>query len=376
MRPRRSAGLYERGRLILGEPGVGKSVLVGRLSAIAREDGDWTTGQIRVPRGVDPFQLMAEALIRVAREHAPDIARESALKDLFKRVEALGTTGVQVGLRAPGGRPAHRELFAMIVALAQRASRAHQLLLVHLDEVQNLDVAEHASALLTALGDALSSTTRRVTPGGGMQELHLPLAVYMTGLPEFGDMATARRGATFTRRFATTILGPLHDDELQEALQRLVAGYEVGDGEGGLTAVVLEPDAADAIVAASYRDPFLFQLVGSRSWLAGTGGRITADDVDRGVASARPEVLLHVDRLLERLPDLQRGFVQAMVTLDLADRKLSSIATAMGYDGAQELGSTTQALEGKGVVERGRPYRLLAPAMEARLQGDLAAGME
>lgn len=374
VRPRRSAGLYERGRLFLGEPGVGKSVLVGRIAATARQDGDWVTGQIRIPVGADPFQLVAEALVKVARDRAPEIARERTLGKLFRRVEKLGAAGVQVDLRAPDGRLAHRELFDMIVALATRAHRAGQVLLVHLDEVQNMDAEEHASALLTAVGDALSHTSRVQTPGGGIQEVHLPLAVYLTGLPEFADTATARRGATFTRRFATTILGPLRDEELREALVPLVAGYEVEDGNGSTTHVVMDPDAADAIVQASYRDPFLFQLVGARTWLADSGHQITPEDVQLGAAAARSEVLLHVDRLLTRLPNLQRDFVDAMVAIEPAQRKVSAIARALGYDGPQQLGSTTQALEAKGIIERGRPYRLRVPALEARLTGALSPG--
>lgn len=374
VRPRRVAGLYERGRLFLGEPGVGKSVLVGRVAATAQQARDWTTGQIRIPVGADPFQLVAEALVRVARNHAPEIARERSLDELFQRIEKLAAAGVQVGLRAPDGRQAHRELFDMIAALAGRAQEAGQLLLVHLDEVQNIDVQEHASALLTAVGDALSHTSRVETPGGGIQEVHLPLAVYLTGLPEFADTATARRGATFTRRFATTILGPLRHEELREALAPLVAGYEVEDGNGATTHIVLAPTAADAIVEASYRDPFLFQLVGARTWLAGTGPQIGLEDVRRGVAAARSEVVLHVDRLLARLPRLQRDFVDAMVAIDPAKRNVSAIAKALGYDGPQQLGSTTQALEAKGVIERGRPYRLKVPALEARLTGALAPG--
>lgn len=40
LRPRRLAGEYERGRAVLGEPGIGKSVLVNRLADEAASVGD------------------------------------------------------------------------------------------------------------------------------------------------------------------------------------------------------------------------------------------------------------------------------------------------------------------------------------------------
>jgi hypothetical protein len=372
VRPRRLAGLYERGRLFLGEPGVGKSVLARRIAQMAEEDGDWVTEQIRLPRGVDPFQLLAEGLLDVAQTHAPHLSRDRKFDDLIARVELLSVSGIQIGLRAPSGRPAHRELYDLIVALAGQASRAGQMLLIHLDEVQNLDVAEHASAVLTCLGDALNHVTTRALPGGGEQDDHLPLAVYLTGLPEFGDAATARQGATFTRRFATTLLRPMAEEDLHEALAPLVAGHTVPDEHGNIATVTLARDAAAAIVAASYQDPFLFQLVGYRAWLATpTASMITRADVADALERVDEEVVLHVDRLLARLAGLQLGFVTAMVSLPAGERSLTAIAGTLGRDAAG-LGSTTQALEAKGVIERGRPYRLLTPAIEARLVGDLA----
>ena len=49
LRPRRAAGLHERGRTILGEAGSGKSSLVRRIAREASQSGDWTTPQLRIP---------------------------------------------------------------------------------------------------------------------------------------------------------------------------------------------------------------------------------------------------------------------------------------------------------------------------------------
>nr|WP_232618772.1 ATP-binding protein [Schaalia meyeri] len=49
VRPRRRAGIHERGRTILGEAGSGKSALVRKIARSAAAEGDWTTPQLRTP---------------------------------------------------------------------------------------------------------------------------------------------------------------------------------------------------------------------------------------------------------------------------------------------------------------------------------------
>jgi hypothetical protein len=77
LRPRRAAGQYERGRTLLGEPGIGKSVLVRRIASDAARAGDWVTPQVRVPRGVSPLPLLAEALLDLADVAGPVPAGEA-----------------------------------------------------------------------------------------------------------------------------------------------------------------------------------------------------------------------------------------------------------------------------------------------------------
>ena len=66
LRPRRAAGIHERGRTILGEAGSGKSSLVRRIASEASEEGDWVTPQLRIPSGSDPIKRVASALLTLA----------------------------------------------------------------------------------------------------------------------------------------------------------------------------------------------------------------------------------------------------------------------------------------------------------------------
>jgi len=59
LRPRLVDGLFERGRTVLGEPGLGKSSLVRRIADDAERAGDWVTPQIRIALGSDPIKRLA-----------------------------------------------------------------------------------------------------------------------------------------------------------------------------------------------------------------------------------------------------------------------------------------------------------------------------
>lgn len=77
--------------------------------------------------------------------------------------------------------------------------------------MQNETSQELLSATLVALGNALAYEEVHQAPGARVP-VHLPLAVFLTGLPEFRDYASSLVGATFARRLAPELLDPLGDD--------------------------------------------------------------------------------------------------------------------------------------------------------------------
>lgn len=119
---------------------------------------------------------------------------------------------------------------------------------------------------------------------------HLPVAVYLTGLPDFEDMAGARKGATFARRFRTVTLGPLDEGDILEALQPFViAGWETAGDHGAVETVRMDPATAKAIAALSCGEPFLFQLAGQRAWNVATAPVVSEEDVVAGWRGAESE---------------------------------------------------------------------------------------
>ncbi|MFS0895114.1 ATP-binding protein [Microbacterium sp. 179-I 3D3 NHS] len=373
VRPRRLAGLPERGRTILGEPGLGKSTLVRRIAQEASRVGDWVTPQLRIPAGADPLKLIAEAVLKLADDAGLASSREKRIGDAITRVEAVAISGISLTLRGADGREPYAALTELLVEVGVAAiANGRVMILIHIDEVQNVTDEKALSQLLIALGDALTHEVEVEVPGGARVSRSLPIAVYLTGLPDFEDMTGARKGATFARRFKTTTLSAIDDEDLAEALQEFVLeGWEVADGDGGSARIRMEPAAAARIVEVCRGEPFLFQLAGEQAWYAGTTPTITADQVRRGWRGAQREATAHVERILERLPARERQLLQVMAELPAPDRTLTRIAEAMGFARVTDAGPTAQRLDTvRGIIDRGKPYTFRHRAVEAYLTSD------
>lgn len=373
VRPRRLAGLPERGRTVLGEPGLGKSALVRRIAQQASRAGDWVTPQLRIPAGADPLKLVAEAVLALAADAGLSSSREKRIGDAIARVQAVAISGVSLTLRGADGREPYAALTELLVEVGLAAiAEGSVVALIHIDEVQNITDEKALSQLLIALGDALTHEVEVAVPGGDRVARSLPIAVYLTGLPDFEDMAGARKGATFARRFKTTTLSAIDDEDLAEALQEFVLdGWEVPDGTGGTARVRMEPAAAALIVDLCRGEPFLFQLAGEQAWYAGATPTITASQVRQGWRGAQREATAHVERILERLPARERQLLQVMAELPAAERTATRIAEAMGFSKVTEVGPTAQRLDTvRGIIDRGKPYTFRHRAVEAYLSSD------
>ena len=310
--PRRQAGLFERGRTYLGDPGLGKSVLVNRIAEERRGAGDLVAGPLRLARGRDPLAALAAAL-RPLVESGERIAAE--LTDALARVREVGLLGARVGIAARKD-DRYASLDDLLAGLARFALSTSRLLVVRIDEVQNLG-SDPLSQLLTLLGDLLERRAPATDVTGATIERYLPVVVLLSGLPQFPERA-AEAGATFSRRFATTYLEPFGDDEVRAALTfAFQDGFAVLTDDGPAT-VAMEVAAREELVDRCLGDPFLFQLGGAAAWDAGTGPVITAEDVRAGWKRVRREVDAHVRGRLAGLTELQLDVLTAAARL--ADR--------------------------------------------------------
>ncbi len=372
VRPRRHAGLYETGRTILGEPGTGKSSLVRRIARDAAASGDWVTPQLRIPSGADPLKIVASALLKLADRAGLVSSARTTVLDLLARVEQVAISGFALSVRSGDGQEPSSALFDLLVEVGLAAIRQDAVVVIHIDEVQNMTNEAALSQLLIALGDALVHTVEVDAPGAGPIESYLPIAVYLTGLPDFEDMAGARKGATFARRFRTTTLTAIDESDLREALRPLMtAGWTTQADDGALEPVRMSSAAVAAVVALCCGEPYLFQLAGQRAWNAGAGPEVSQDDVLAGWRGASSEAAAHVERILNRLPRREREFVDAMTALPPAERNITRIAQEMGMTSATQVGPFSQRLDTvRGIISRGKQYSFRNRAVEAYLTTD------
>ncbi len=139
VRPRISRGLAERGRTILGEPGLGKSSLVRRIAQTAARAGDWVTPQLRIPLGADPLKAVATAVLELADTAGLAAARERRIKDAISRVETVAVHGISLtlgGSAAGSGPEPYAALTELVVEVGRAAMRHDHVALIHVDEVQ------------------------------------------------------------------------------------------------------------------------------------------------------------------------------------------------------------------------------------------------
>lgn len=365
VRARRAAGQPERSRALLGEPGIGKSVLAAKIAQDAAGRGDIVVPTVRIPRGVDVLALVADALITTVEEHHLGAWIANRVGDLLDRVRKIAA--VELAPRDRAVNP-HTQLRDLLIELGRYGAEHDRVVLVRIDEVQNVTDEDQLSQLLVALGDTLQHSHEVRDVAGTPHRRWLPVVVYLTGLPEFTDRATSAAGATFARRFRPWRLGHIDDTELRVALTPFTTptGWQVSGRGGG---VAMTEDAIRAILACVLGDPFLFQLIGKAVWDNQPDQQvITVDHVTAGWQSVKGEARSHVERLVDRLPARERELVETMARLAPKRRTLTNIATELDVT-ATQLGSTAARLEDRGVIARGRPYTFNARTIEARLQG-------
>jgi hypothetical protein len=345
--------VYERGRAYLGEFGIGKSVLINKVAAEAGQAGHWVARRVRVAQRGDALALLAETLRDLSAGHGLDARIGRRLGGLLERVEEVVLPVVGGGLRTRArSEPPNRhrvvtDLLVELATLARESTTADlpdgRLVLIRIDEVQNT-ADPLLSQLLTAIGDALDETTAERDAAGIDRRRLLPIAVYLSGLPDFGALA-ARAGATFSRRFKTEELGALSEPDLRIALRPFTTeGWPLPAG-AGYDRVHMAPDAVDLIVAQCLGDPFLFQLAGEAAWNAGTGAVISGEEARRGWQSVRREVIRYANARLEGLTDLQMRYLEAVAALDPQERTAAEVAHRLGRERSRELASTAQSLD-------------------------------
>lgn len=309
------AGTPDRGHLLLGLRGVGKTVLLNRIGDLAVNAGCQTAQLEASERGRLAEMLapqLRSALIRLSRsERVKEIGRQSLLT-LRNFASAFNVTlggAVEIGVEPGEGGASTGDLDLdlpdLLVSIGEVAKAGNSGLAILIDEVQYLSPVE-LSGLIRAI--------HRVT------QKNLPVVLFGAGLPQLAALAGEAQS------YAERLFRYPEIDRLAEpaAAEAIVLPLE-------RKGVMITDEAIAEIISATGCYPYFLQEWGSHAWRTAAESPITLDDVHRASADA----LLQLDNdffrvRFDRLTPVEREYIRAMAELGPGPHASGAIAKAMG----------------------------------------------
>ncbi len=342
-------GRPERSLVLTGLRGVGKTVLLGELRAMAVRH-KWGAGKIEARPDAELRRPLSAALHRAIRDlavrhRAPDRVEEvlGVLKAFALRAnkpDAKLRDRWQPGIDVPAaqGRADSGdieidlvELFTDVAELAADVGTGVALLI---DEIQDLQ-PDDVSALCAACHELSQSGA--------------PLVVVGAGLPHVPAVLSASKSYS-ERLFRYARIDRLNREDADFAVMAPIEREDAG----------IEPEALDALFDASGGYPYFIQAYGKAAWDAAPSDPITVKDVQVAAPEAESELAVgFFGSRYERATPAEREYLQAMASLTQGRDEPAGTADVAVYLGRKpsSLSPARDSLMKKGLVysaERGQ----------------------
>jgi hypothetical protein len=310
--------------LITGLRGVGKTVLIGKLGALAEHNG-YRVVRLEAVGGDDTIRSMLRQCRRIAEDF---VHRSSKVTRALRSIDSVSLTvlGTGVGLERtdPVTTPDRDSLTDVIVDLAAAAADDEVGVMLAIDEAQLVDRHD----------------LRRILAGvHRCGQDSLPLFCVLAGLPNLvGDVA---RAATYAERmFTVADLGPLSADQVALAVSEPASELGVEWADDALTAIA---DRSDGF-------PFFVQTWAYHTWNVARDEPISAHDVLRADAAARHALdAAFFAARIARIPASEVNYVRSLASLGPGPHRSGAVAEAMGLTTSQ-VGAFRDRLIGEGLV--------------------------
>jgi hypothetical protein len=322
---RLSIGRASQHQLLTGLRGVGKTVLLGKLAAVAEHVG-FRVIRVEAVGGDDTIRSFLRQARRIVDDLEGGPAAIRALRSIDSVSLTVGGTGLRVDRRdRASSQVADREALADVVIDLAAVAAEHDLgVMLAIDEAQMLGGHD--------LRRVLAGVHRCGQDG-------LPLFCLLAGLPNLvGDVATA---ATYAERmFTVADLGPLTPDQVERAV--VEPSEEIG--------VSWAPDATAEIVDRSDGFPFFVQTWAYHTWNAAVDEPISADDVRRAAPAADHTLdASFFAARIARIPASEVAYVRALASLGPGPHRSGEVADAMGKR-TSAVAAFRERLIGEGVI--------------------------
>ena len=304
---RAKARNYDRGMILSGLRGVGKTALLNHLRSHA-ERHDWYAVRLEAQNSESGSRLnhkqLAIGLRNGLRKFSKKFALQQAGEQIMKLIEGSSLSLAGVTLTGPVVRAEDDTLFdieEIVEAISDLIRPKGVALAIFVDEMQDLD------ADLTA---ALIVTQHRANQEGW------PFYVIGAGLPNLPSFLADSRSYA-ERLFFYSTIGPLHDDAARGALTDPAASV------GGH----YHPEALELLVDAADGYPYFLQEFGSAAWEVSASSPFTTDDALAAIETG----IAHLDQGFfparwDRATPAERRYLRAIAQTGQPAPKTSSLS--------------------------------------------------
>lgn len=340
MLERLAAGRSERGIVLTGLRGVGKTVLMREFADRASDHG-WGVGRLEATSDLDfRAEIAGMAAAALRRISAGAKAKDALLRAArFVKAFTLRTTeegGVELSLdlesalAESAGSDIERDTIKLFSQLGSAAATNGTGVVFLIDEMQLLDRVDL---------EAICAAAHRASQDS------LPVAVVGAGLPILPERLAAAKSYA-ERLFVFPELGALDEAAARRAL--------TGPAETAIAGkpVRFEEAALDAVLRHTGCYPYFLQAYGMQAWdTAPEGDVIRAADVAAAAVTARQELDRDFfETRFARATEAGRRYLAAMA--DLGDGPVSSHETAErgGWRTGTAAGPVRQTLIEKGLI--------------------------
>ncbi len=289
--------LPERGSILTGLRGVGKTVLINEFRGIAERRG-WIAAKVEA-RSDAPFRRLASQSLNQAMRAAHGRGKgkdrlERALR-VFKsfslRTSPDGSFAVGIDVEPERGRAdtgdLETDLTELFIDVGEAAGQLQVGMALFVDEMQDLEGGD-----LAGISGACHETGQR----------NLPVAVIGAGLPSLpADLTEAKSYAE--RLFTYRSLGPLAAGDATTALTVPAEALDV----------TWSAPALELVIAEAQGYPYFLQAYGKCTWDYAAGSPFSLDDARAGIEVARRDLELgFYGSRWERATPAQRAYLRAM----------------------------------------------------------------
>lgn len=303
-------GRPDRGHILLGLRGVGKTVLLNRIESIALELG-YHVALVEAPEEKPLAELLLPKLkgilVKLSRqERAKDLAlRGLGVLRSFASAFKITLGGVEIEVSAEEGvadsGDLETDLPALLLAAGEAAAAAGSGVAILIDELQYL-----SSGDLSALIVAMHRVSQR----------NEPVVLFGAGLPQIAKLAGDAKSYA-ERLFRYPPVDKLDDGAAEAAIRKPI------EDEGA----DIQPTAVSLICERTQGYPYFLQEWGYHSWDTAPSSPITVDDVEAASIDAANRLDEDFFRVrFDRLTDREKDYMRAMAELGPGPHRSGDIA--------------------------------------------------